>query len=251
MLLKLNTVYHGDCLKIMEKIDSRSIDMILCDLPYGVTVCKWDSVIPFDLLWKQYKRIAKPTTAIILMASQPFTSALVMSNPKMFKYTWVWVKNKKTNFLNAKKQPMRQTEDILTFYEKQCYFNPQKTIGHKPVNLFIKHRGDGDTLGKTEIGFSGGGQTDRYPSNCLYFSVVNNDNSGDDKLHPTQKPVALFEYLLKTYSRKGDLVLDNCAGSGTAGVACLNLNRKFILIEKELKYVKIIKQRLRKTVKEI
>ena len=237
-------LWHGDCLELMKDIPDGSIDMILCDLPYGTTACKWDTIIPFEPLWEQYRRIIKNNGAIVLTASQPFTSALVMSNTKMFKYTWTWVKNKKTGFLNAKKQPLRQVEDVVVFYSKQPTYIPQKTQGHKPVNSYTKHTSDGTTMGKTKVGITGGGQTDRYPSNVLTIPVVNNDNSNGDKFHPTQKPVELFEYLIKTYTNEGDLVLDNCMGSGTTGVACKNLNRSFIGIEMDDKYFEIAKKRI-------
>ena len=235
---------QGDCLEKMKDIPDGSIDMILCDLPYGTTACQWDTVIPFEPLWEQYRRIIKNNGAIVLTASQPFTSALVMSNVEMFKYAWVWVKNKKTGFLNAKKQPLRQVEDVVVFYKKQPTYIPQKTHGHKPVNSFTKHTSDGSTMGKTKIGITGGGQTDRYPSNVLTIPVVNNDNSNGDKFHPTQKPVALFEYLIKTYTKEEDLVLDNCMGSGTTGVACKKLNRNFIGIELDPEYFKIAEKRI-------
>ena len=235
---------QGDCLEKMKDIPDKSVDMILCDLPYGTTQCKWDTVIPFELLWEQYRRIIKDNAAIVLTASQPFTSALVMSNLRMFRYCYTWIKNKKTGFLNSKKQPLRQTEDVAIFYNNQPTYNPQKTTGHKPVNSFTKHTSDGETLGKTKTGIKGGGQTDRYPTNIIETSVVNNDNSNGDKFHPTQKPVALFEYLIKTYTNEGDLVLDNCMGSGTTGVACRNLNRNFIGIELDTEYFKIAEKRI-------
>jgi site-specific DNA-methyltransferase (adenine-specific) len=241
------TLYHGDCLEVMKTIPDKSIDMILCDLPYGITACKWDVIIPFEPLWEQYRRIIKNNGAIVLTASQPFTSALVMSNVEMFKYTWVWVKNKKTGFLNAKKQPLRQVEDVVVFYKKQPTYIPQKTHGHKPVNSFTKHTSDGSTMGKTKIGITGGGQTDRYPSNVLTIPVVNNDNSNGDKFYPTQKPVALFEYLIKTYTLKGETVLDNCMGSGSTGVACKRLKRNYIGIEKNFEGFTIAKNRIENT----
>ncbi len=239
---------QGDCLEKMKDIPDMGIDMILCDLPYGTTACKWDTIIPFETLWEQYHRIIKPNGAIVLTASQPFTSSLIMSNIKRFKYTWTWLKNKKTGFLNAKKQPLRQVEDIVVFYDRQVTYNPQKTQGHNPVNSFTKHTSDGDTVGKTKIGITGGGQTGRYPSNVLAIPVVNNDNSNGDKFHPTQKPVALFEYLIKTYTHDGDTVLDNCMGSGTAGVACKNLNRNFIGIELDEEYFKIAEKRINENI---
>lgn len=235
---------QGDCLELMKTLPDKSIHAIITDPPYGTTACKWDSVIPFEPMWEQLKRIIKPNGAIVLFGSQPFTSALIMSNPKMFKYTWTWVKNKKTGFLNAKKQPLKQVEDIIVFYIKQPTYTPQKTQGHKPVNSFTKHTSDGSTVGKTKIGISGGGQTDRYPANILSIPVVNNDNSNGDKFHPTQKPVALLEYLIKTYTNEGETVLDFTAGSGTTGVAAINTNRNSVLIEREEKYCEIIKARI-------
>jgi site-specific DNA-methyltransferase (adenine-specific) len=246
-MLKIELI-QGECLEKMKNISNGSIDMILCDLPYGVTACKWDTVIPFCELWEQYNRLIKPNGVIVLTASQPFTSMLIMSNIKDFKYTWTWIKNKKTGFLNAKKQPMRQVEDIVVFYKKQPTYNPQKTYGHKPVNSYTKHRPDGDTIGKTKIGLSGGGQTDRYPANILNFSIVNNDNSNERRYHPTQKPVDLMEYLIRTYTNKDDTVLDNCMGSGTTGVACKNLNRNFIGIELNSEYFKIAEKRINEKV---
>jgi site-specific DNA-methyltransferase (adenine-specific) len=234
------TLIQGDCLEVMKALPDKSVNMILTDLPYGTTQCKWDVIIPLELLWMQYKRIIKANGVIVLTATQPFTSVLIMSNIEMFKYCWVWRKNKSTGFLNAKKQPLRQTEDVAVFYSGQPIYNPIKTIGHKPVNKFYT-RTNGEGLGR--IGkISGGGATDRYPTNVIDISVVNNDSK--DRYHPAQKPVELFEYLIKTYTNEGDLVLDSCAGSGTTGVACRNTNRNYILIEKEPEYIKIIEDRL-------
>ena len=235
---------QGDCLEKMISIPDKTVDMVFSDPPYGTTACSWDSIISLPELWEQYNRVVKPDGAIVLMASQPFTGILIMSNIKYFKYTWVWVKNKKTNFLNAKKQPLRQTEDIVVFYRQQPVYNPQKTYGHKPVHSYTKHTSDGETLGKTKRGISGGGQTDRYPTNVLYFPVVNNDNSGGDKYFSTQKPVELVEYMIKTYSNEGDIVLDNCMGSGTTGVACKKLKRNFIGIELIKKHFEIAEKRI-------
>ena len=243
-MIETNKIYCGDCLEVMGNIEEKSIDLILCDLPYQITQCSWDSMVPFEPLWKQYKRIIKENGAIVLTASQPFTSFLIMSNREMYKYCWVWKKNKKTGFLNAKRQPLRQTEDIVVFYDKQPTYNPQMTHGHKPVNSFTKNTSDGETMGKTKKGFSGGGQTTRYPSNILEFDVVNNDNSDGDKFHPTQKPVLLFEYLIKTYTKERELVLDNCCGSGTTGLAAKNTNRDFLLIEKNMEYCEMAKKRI-------
>lgn len=221
---------EGDCLVLMKSIPSGSVDMVLCDLPYGTTACKWDTIIPFEPLWEQYKRIIKDNGAIVLTASQPFTSALVMSNPKMFKYCWYW-KKRPVNFLNAKKQPMRNVEDILVFGGGT--YNPQGLVSCKRVN---KRSNSTETNGfhgaKNESEFT------NYPHQVLEIT------NGERGLHPTQKPVALFEYLIKTYTNEGDLVLDNCAGSGTTGIACQNTNRRFILIEKDEEYCKIIRKRL-------
>jgi len=235
---------QGDCLDKMKDIPDGSVDMILCDLPYGITACKWDFVIPLSELWEQYNRLIRPDGAVVLTSSQPFTSKLIMSNIKYFKYTWTWIKNKKTGFLNAKKQPLRQTEDVVVFYRKHPTYNPQKTYGHKPVNSYTKHTSDGETVGKTKRGMSGGGQTDRYPVNILNFAVVNNDNSGGDKFHPNQKPVDLMEYLIRTYTNEGDAILDNCMGSGTTGVACRNLGRNFIGIERDQEFFETAEKRI-------
>lgn len=195
-------------------------------------------------MWEQLNKVIKPNGVIVLHASQPFTTKLIASNYKMFKYCWVWEKNKKTGFLNAKKQPLRQTEDVVVFYNKQSVYNPQKTTGHKSVNAYTK-RTDGSTINKTRMGFSGGGQTDRYPSNIIKVNVINNDNSQKNKYHPTQKPVKLEEYLIKTYTNLDDTVLDFAAGSFTTGVACIRLRRKFIGIELDSTYFKIGIQRIK------
>src|SRR5690554_2424315 len=234
----------GDCLERMKEIPDGSVDMILCDLPYGTTACKWDTVIPFEPLWEQYKRVAKKNAAIVLTASQPFTTALIASNMKMFKYCWVWEKSRKTGFLNAKKQPLRQTEDVCVFYEKQPKYNPQFTTGHEPTRS-----GSGAVKGDGAYGdglFSNGskGKTDRYPTNIVRVKSYHN---GHGTVHPTQKPVALMEYLIRTYTNEGDVVLDNCMGSGTTGVAAVNLNRKFIGIELDPEYFAIAEKRISAT----
>jgi len=229
-------IWQGDCLELMKNIEDKSIDMILADLPYGTTACKWDTIIPLEPLWEQYKRIIKDNGAIVLTASQPFTSALVMSNIKMFKYEWVWIKSKPSNFLNCKKQPMRKNENVLVFCKGQSIYNPQGLI----VGKQNKNSGNENTYGKVKKEWEQEITYTNYPNNVLEFSNV----VGSNTLHPTQKPVALFEYLIKTYTNEGDLVLDNVAGSGTTGVACKNLGRNFILIEKEPEYIEIIKKRL-------
>ena len=232
----LNKVICGDCLEVMKEIPDKSIDMILADLPYGTTACKWDTIIPFEPLWEQYKRIIKDNGAIVLTASQPFTSALVMSNPDMFKYEWVWNKKQSGSFLLAKYQPLKITESVCIFSKGKTNYFPQMRTG--------KLRKKGGSKSKSELYASLGSEikyNDQYfPTNLVEFSMAN--KSG--RLHPTQKPVALFEYLIKTYTNEGDLVLDNVAGSGTTGVACKNTNRNYILIEKEQEYIDIINKRL-------
>jgi len=237
-----NKIICGDCLEVMKDIPDKSIDMILCDLPYGTTACKWDTIIPFEPLWEQYKRIIKDNGAIVLTASQPFTSALVMSNIKMFKYDLTWDKQLTSGFLNANRMPLRSHEDILVFYYKQPTYNPQKVKGNK-------NHSKGKMTSETNNDYGKYGKIDnteilgdmKHPKSIISFEKPHPSKS----IHPTQKPVALFEYLIKTYTNEGDLVLDNCAGSGTTGVACINLNRNYILIEKEPKYVDIIRERLK------
>lgn len=226
----------------MKDIPDRSIDMILCDLPYEATRNSWDVIIPFEPLWNHYKRIVKDNAAIVLTATQPFASQLIMSNPDWFRYDLIWEKNKSTGFLNANRMPLRKHEIVLVFYKKLPIYNPQKTTGHKPVNSFTKHTSDGCNYGATKLGIKGGGQTDRHPTSLLQFPVVNNDS--DEKIHPTQKPVALFEWLIKTYTNEGMVVLDNAIGSGTTAIACMNTKRKFIGIELETKYFEKAKERV-------
>ena len=230
---------EGDCLELMPTLEDKSVDMILCDLPYGTTACKWDTIIPFEPLWKEYERVIKDNGAVVLTASQPFTSHLVMSNPKMFKYSWVWDKKKPGGIGFAKYQPLRITEDVCIFSRNTTNYYPQmikrdkikksKNYSHSEINH--------ESLGIMENNKI---YTHKYPKNLITFSNANQNN----RLHPTQKPVKLFEYLIKTYTNENDLVLDNCAGSGTTAVACHNLNRDCILIEKEPEYCQIIKNRM-------
>lgn len=236
----MGLLLHGDCILEMKKIADKSVDMILCDLPYGTTQNKWDSIINLKLLWKHYNRIIKDNGAIVLTGQDKFTARLILSNEKFHRYNLIWEKTTPTGFLNANRMPLRSHEDICIFYKKLPTYNPQKTKGHTPVNSYTKHTTDGSNYGKTKIGVSGGGSTDRFPRSVLKFATDKQKSS----LHPTQKPVALFEYLIKTYSNKGDIILDNAAGSGTTGIACINTNRKFILIEKEKEYFEIINKRL-------
>jgi len=231
-----NSLTCADCLEVMPEIANKSIDMILCDLPYGTTACSWDTIIPFEPLWVQYKRIIKDNGAIVLTASQPFTSKLVMSNLKMFKYALVWEKNRPTGLFTAKIQPMKYHEDILIFGNGKIKYNPQMWIGKKSHSV-------GRGISKSKH-YDLPILKDRENSQYKYPKSILKYNRDHPPIHPTQKPIALFEYLIKTYTNEGDTVLDNCAGSGTIGVACQNLNRKFILIEKEQKYIDIIKKRL-------
>lgn len=232
--LEKNRIYFEDCMEGMKKIPDGSIDCILCDLPYSITNNKWDSIIPLEDLWKEYERVIKENGAIVLTASQPFTSLLIQSNPKLFRYEWIWVKNKSTGHLNAKKMPLRRHESVVVFYKKLPVYNPQKTTGHKPVNTYTKHSDDGSNYGKTKTGIKGGGQTDRYPTSILEIPVMNNDD--DEKFHPTQKPVALMEYMVRTYTNEGDTVLDTCMGSMTTAIACLNTGRNYIGFENNEEY---------------
>ena len=234
---------QADCLEAMKIIKDHSIDMILCDLPYGTTACKWDTVIPFKPLWEQYKRLIKNDGAIVLTSSQPFTSALVMSNVEMFKYEWVWEKNKATGHLDSKKKPMKAHENVLVFYKSQPSYNPQGLIKKASPTISKGNRGKKGLGSSGEVyGFAGRDaiQTHtNFPRTVQRFAV---DMKAE--FHPTQKPVALCEYLIKTYTNPGDLVLDNCMGSGTTGLACLNTGRDFIGIEKDPTYFTIAQNRL-------
>lgn len=240
-MLEINSIHLGECLEIMEQIEDKSIDMVLCDLPYEVTSkCEWDVIIPFDKLWEQYERIIKTNGAIVLTGTQPFTSKLIMSNLKLFKYCWVYEKTSATNYLNAKKQPMKYHEDV--FAKQQTLYNPQMILGEPYSRKHSKGNPDEcaynkDTRVSGQITTNVSGE--RYPSTIIRFK-----NQSGRGLHPTQKPVELFEYLIKTYTNEGDLVLDNCAGSFTTAIAALNTNRKYICIEKEEKYFNIGQTRI-------
>lgn len=245
----LNQIIHGDCLEEMKRIPDKSLDMILCDLPYGLTNCHWDTVIPFEPLWEQYKRFVKPSSAIVLTASQLFTSQLVMSNLKWFKYEWIWEKNTLSGFLNTYKQPLRNHESVLVFYEKQPTYNPQfedhAQTTHDRGATIIKRTKNGSQncySGHREVDGTVEFERGRFPSTLQRLKTPK--RQGFARLHPTQKPVDLFEYLIKTYTNEGDLVLDNCCGSGTTAVACKNLNRNYICIEKEKEYFDIACDRI-------
>ena len=234
---------HGDCLIEMKNIPDKSIDMILCDLPYGTTACKWDVVIPFDRLWCQYKRIIKDGRPIVLFSSQPFTTDVINSNRKSFKYCWYWIKNQGTNFFHSKKQPIRKVEEICVFNSKIYY--PQMTDGHKPTNSAKGCSNGSVYYGKNKRDYIGG-STKRFPTNVLEYKCVNNYK----RIHPSEKPIELLEFLIKTYTIEGDTVLDNCIGSGITMIACINPNRKGIGIEKDEKYFEIAKNRVEKALEE-
>ena len=236
----------GDCLERMKEIPSGSVDLILVDLPYATTQNKWDSMLNLEEMWLQLDRICKPNTAKLMFAQTPFDKVLGCSNLKELKYEWIWEKTTATGHLNAKKMPMKSHENILVFYDKLPTYNPQKTVGHRPANSYTKHQDDGSNYGETKVGISGGGQTDRYPRSVQVFKTDKQKVS----LHPTQKPVALLEYLIKTYTQEGETVLDFTAGSFSTGVAALNTNRKFLGIEMEEKYFDIGVNRMRDTEKD-
>ena len=242
--MKINEIYKGDCLELMPKlVDDKSIDLIFCDLPYGTTRCKWDSVIDLPKLWSEYERVIKDNGAILLFAQTPFDKVLGVSNLKLLKYEWVWEKTQATGHLNAKKIPMKAHENILVFYKKLPTYNPQKTNGHKPINSYtkyIKTQNNTEIYGEMKREISGGGETDRYPRSVITFA----SDKQTSCLHPTQKPLSLIEYMIKTYTNEGDLVLDNTCGSGTTGLGAKNLNRNYIMMEKEPKYYEIAYKRL-------
>lgn len=244
----------GDCLELMKDIPDKSVDMILCDLPYGTTACKWDNVIPFEPLWEQYNRIIKDNGAIALFGSEPFASKLRMSNLRNYRYDWVWHKNTSGSFATAKKMPMKYHENILIFYNKQPKYNPQfqqysdkvikrfkdgeKVNRKKQVNFSTNTIHNGlSFLGEQSIMLARG----KYPESVQKFNNI----AQNKRLHPTQKPVALLEYLIKTYTNENEVVLDNCMGSGSTGVACVNTNRNFIGIELDNKYFEIAEKRIK------
>jgi site-specific DNA-methyltransferase (adenine-specific) len=215
-----NTVICGDCLNIIREMEDGTVDLILCDLPYGTTQNKWDSVIPLDLLWGQYRRVAKPDAAVVLTASQPFTSLLVSSQIKLFRHEWIWRKNNATGHLNAKRMPMKEHESVLVFGNSHIKYNPQ---GLRPFMKKTRRGHNGGNYGKS--GRENFQEWTNYPRSILEFP------SDEPRIYPTQKPVALFEYLIRTYSDPGAIVLDNCIGSGTTAVACKNTGRHFIGID--------------------
>ena len=248
-IVKPGDIIHADCLDVMKFIPDNSIDMVLADLPFGTTKAKWDTPIDLEKLWAQYKRIIKPNGVISLFAQSPFDKILGVSNIDWLKYEWIWEKTQATGFLNAKKSPLKAHENILIFYNKQPKYYPQKTTGHTPVHSYTKRP---EVQNRTELYgdmnriISGGGETDRFPRSVLKFPSDKQKNKLDGTIHSTQKPLALCEYFIKTYTDEGDIILDNCAGSFTTIIAAINLNRKYIGIEKEEKCYDILEKRLNK-----
>jgi len=250
--MSINQVIHGDCLDVMPTLDMK-FDMILCDLPYGTTVCKWDTIIPFEPLWEQYKRLIKNNGVIVLTGSEPFSSNLRLSNINWYAYDWIWDKGKGGNWFNLKNRPFKSHEDVMVFFEKPgITFNPERVYRSErsqkkdPIGP-VKARQQGarpihhyGATTKTERVMASDGK--KHPMDIVKFPQ---QEKGYLKFkHPTKKPVALFEYLIKTYTNEGETVLDNCAGSGTTAIACLNTNRNYILIEKYKKYVDMINERI-------
>lgn len=245
----INNVYEGDCLEIMKQLPDNSIDMVLCDLPYGTTQNKWDSVIPLDELWKQYRRVVKDNGAIVLTSQGMFTAELMLSNPSMFKYKWVWEKSKSTNFLNAKKQPLRKHEDVCVFYKKQPIYHPQMIEGEPYDKGVRKNQLSGSYGDFLPVHVQSDGK--RYPTDIIYFKTAESEGK---VYHPTQKPIELGRYFVRTYTDPGAVVLDNTSGSGSFLVAALLEGRNFIGIEKNedvalfkkeaIDYIEVTKQRL-------
>jgi site-specific DNA-methyltransferase (adenine-specific) len=236
---------HGDCLELMKDIPDGSIDMILCDLPYGITANEWDEVIPFEPLWEQYERIIKDNGAIVLSASQPFTTKLIMSNQKMYRYNWYWVKERATGFQFSGKQPMRKVEDVVVFYKKQPKYDKQGEKLEKPYKHVLPITKSPSSPFNSKNINPDGSRVYKWYTHSTKHNVIELSRDNTQKgVHSTQKPVALLEYLIKTYTNEGEVVLDNCMGSGSTGVACVNTNRNFIGIELDDKYFEIAKRRI-------
>lgn len=250
----MNNVFHGDCLEVMKNIPDKSVDMILCDLPYGTSACKWDNIIPFDKMWEQLKRIVKDNSAILLFGSQPFTSSLIMSNIEMYKCMWLWEKERPSNFFQAKFVPLNNIEDVVVFSFAGTNNGTKNPIKYYPQGV---QKSKNTRLSSTTGGKIGKEHGTKIKSGDFYAQCGENypfrlQKFANDKntLHPTQKPVALCEYLIRTYTNEGETVLDFCAGSGTTAIACLNTKRNYICIEKEEEYFNIINERIDKHLQE-
>ena len=252
----VNRVIEGDCIEVMHHLPNDCIDMVLCDLPYGTTQNKWDSIVPLDELWAEYKRIVKPNGAIVLTSQGLFTAALIMSQPKLFKYKWVWEKSKPTNFLNAKKQPLRKHEDVCVFYNKQPVYNPQMTEGEPYDKGVRKNQLSGSYGDFQPVHVHSDGK--RYPTDVVYFKTAESEG---EVIHATQKPIELGRYFVRTYSNPGDIILDNTSGSGSFLVAALMEGRNFVGIEKnadtelfkskKIDYIKKTRERLHEAWKQL
>lgn len=233
-------LYLGNCLDILKEVEDNSVNMVLCDLPYGTTACSWDSIIPLEPLWEQYNRICKENAAMVFTAAQPFTTILAASNIKNFKYEWIWEKPQGTNPMNAKVMPLKSHENILVFYRKKPIYNPQMWFSTPYSGFSSETSKIGEVYNKAKSKHRDNPEGSRYPKTILKFKQ-------EKGLHPTQKPVELMRYLIRTYSNKNDVILDNTMGSGTTGVACVLENRKFIGIEKDEKYFKVAQDRIKNT----
>lgn len=233
-------LYLGNCLDILKEVEDNSVNMVLCDLPYGTTACSWDSIIPLEPLWEQYNRICKENAAMVFTAAQPFTTILAASNIKNFKYEWIWEKPQGTNPMNAKVMPLKSHENILVFYRKKPTYNPQMWFSTPYSGFSSETSKIGEVYNKAKSKHRDNPEGSRYPKTILKFKQ-------EKGLHPTQKPVELMRYLIRTYSNKNDTILDNTMGSGTTGVACVLENRKFIGIENDEKYFKVAQNRIENT----
>ena len=246
--IELNKIYNEDCLEGMKRIPDGSVDMILCDLPYGTTACKWDTIIPFEPLWAEYERVIKDNGAIVLTASQPFASSLLMSNPKLYRHSWYWNKIAGSNPMTAKYKPMPVVEEVLVFSKKTVRYMPimveaEQANMRKRNGVYKNSKG---IIGEN-ITFKSSkthNESKRFPKNLLSYNNRKGELHYMHRVHPTQKPVALFEYLIKTYTNEGETVLDNCMGSGTTAIACLNTNRNFIGFELDKEYFYIATKRI-------
>ena len=258
-MFEINKIYNMDCLEGMKYIDDKSIDMILCDLPYGTTACKWDTIIPFEPLWEQYNRIIKDNGAIVLFGIEPFSSALRMSNIKNYRHEWYWNKINAGNFVQAKNHPLKIIENIIVFSKNKVNYYPQMIQNSEEHTKELKAKNKNKKQSSLEqtvedkyfVMASGKWKSDTdesvaYPKNIITISKFSNECNSKHRLHPTQKPVALCEYLIKTYSKENELVLDNCMGSGTTAIACINTNRNFIGFELDKEYYEIAKNRINK-----